>query len=89
MSHKPKRYNGIKRRNILKARGKILREAEKNGFITNAKAKEIGQFSQVWFHLNAMANAGHLEHAGYNTWRPKRGPGRPRKTSPYPMGPRR
>lgn len=88
MSHKPKRYNGFKRRNILKARGRILKEAEKVGFITNARAKQVGKFSQVWFHLQAMADAGYLEHAGYNTWKPvKRGKrlGRP-KTSPYPIG---
>lgn len=89
MSHKPKRYNGLKRRNTMIARGRILREAEKKGSITNARAKEIGRFTQVWFHLQAMADAGVLEHAGYNTWRPaKRKPGRP-KLSPYTLGPRR
>jgi hypothetical protein len=85
MSHKPKRHNGIKRRNISKARGRILREAEKVGFITNARAKKVGKFSQVWFHLQAMADAGHLRHAGYNTWKPtikRGGRGRP-KASPY------
>ena len=91
MSHKPKRYNGFKRRNILRARGRILQEAEKVGFITNARAKKVGKFSQVWFHLQAMADAGHLEHAGYNTWKPvtkRKGQGRPKKP-PYPVGPRR
>jgi hypothetical protein len=83
MSHKPKRYNGLKHRNVLRARGKILREAQKKGFVTNARAKQVSKFSQVWFHLQAMADAGHLEHTGYNTWEPAT------KTSPYDIGPKR
>jgi hypothetical protein len=89
MSHKPKRYNGLKRRSVLKARGKILREAQRKGSITNARAKEVSKFSQVWFHLKCMADAGHLEHTGYNTWRPAKRKGRPPKTLPYELGPRR
>jgi hypothetical protein len=89
MSHKPKRYNGLKHRNVLRARGRILREAQKKGFVTNARAKQVSKFSQVWFHLQAMADAGHLEHVGYNHWRPAKRKGRPPKTSPYEIGPSR
>jgi hypothetical protein len=88
MSHKPKRYNGLKRRTILKARGKILREAQKNGFITNARAKQVGNFSQVWFHLKCLEDDGYLKHAGYNVWKPVKRLGRPR-SSLYELGPRR
>lgn len=68
MSHKVKRYNGLKRRNTMKARAKILREAQKKGFITNARAKEVGKFSQVWFHLKCLEEDGYLKHTDYNTW---------------------
>lgn len=88
MSKEPKRYNGLRRRGVLRGRLKIVREAEKKGFITNARAKKVGKFSQVWFHLKALEDAGVLEHAGYNEWTPaKRGRGRPPKVTPY--GPRR
>jgi hypothetical protein len=86
MSRKPKRYNGLKRRSVLRARGRILEEARKEGFITNARAKEVGKFAQVWFHLKCMEDAGYLRHAGYNTWEPVKRPG-PQK--PYELGPRR
>ena len=68
MSKKPKRHNGLKRRSVLRARAKIVREVERKGFITNAKAKKLGKFSQAWFHLQAMADAGVLKHSGYNEW---------------------
>jgi hypothetical protein len=86
MSRKPKRYNGLKRRSILRARGRILREAERVGHITNARAKQIGRFAQVWFHLKCMEVDGYLKHDGYNRWKPVKRPGPPR---PYELGPRR
>ena len=85
---KLKRYNGLKRRSILLARGKILREAERKGHITNARAKEVGNFSQVWFHLKAMEAAGVLEHTSYNEWKPVSAKKWP-KLTPYTLGPRR
>jgi hypothetical protein len=85
MNKKPKRYNGLKRRSVLRARGKILREAQKKGFITNARAKKVGKFSQVWFHLKCMEEAGHLKHVDYNTWEPVRRSG----PSPYELGSKR
>ena len=89
MSYEPKRYNGIKRRSVLRARGRILREVEKKGSITNARAKKVGKFSQVWFHLKALEAEGFLEHGGYNNWvLAKRGRGRPKQTL-YSLGPRR
>ena len=89
MSKKPKRYNGLKHRSILRARGKILHEAERKGSITNARAKQVGKFSQVWFHLKALEAEGLLRHTDYNEWTPvKRGPGRPKLTR-YSLGPYR
>jgi hypothetical protein len=83
MSRKPKRYNGLKRRSVLLARGRILREAQKKGYITNARAKKIGKFAQVWFHLKCMEEAGYLKHVDYNMWEPVEG------RSPHELGPKR
>lgn len=84
-SRTPKRYNGLKRRSVLRARLKILREAEKKGVITNARAKQIGGFSQVWFHLKWMKDAGYLRHSGYNEWKPDKR----RSKAELELGPRR
>lgn len=79
MSHKPKAYNGIKRRQIHRARARVLTEARRKGYVTNATAAKIGKWKQGFYHLNALAAAGLLKHKGYNKWEPvKQKPGRPR-----------
>ena len=70
--HKPKR------KKVLTARAKVLAEARKVGVISNDRAREVGKWNQSWYHLNAMAEAGLLAHAGYNLWTPVKGKGRPR-----------
>jgi hypothetical protein len=76
-----KNGNGSRRarKEISKARLKILLEAQRKGFVTNAKAKKIGGFKQVWFHLNKMVEAGVLERDGFNNWIPAKRRGRPPK----------
>jgi hypothetical protein len=76
-AYKPRVYNGLRRRHILRSRRLVLAKAYKQGFITNAQASKIGKWQQSWYHLNALAEAGFLEHDGYNRWR-KNGPGRPK-----------
>ena len=60
------------RRATERKRAKIFRRAKKNGFITNAEAKEIGKWKQAWHHLNVMREAGYLKQAGHNLWLPGR-----------------
>jgi hypothetical protein len=62
--------NGTKRQQVFKARRRILRAAMRTGHITNARARRIGGFGQVWFHLNAMREAGILKNNGFNKWVP-------------------
>lgn len=52
----------------LKARSRIFTEAHRKGYVTNEKAKRIGNWEQAWYHLSKMAEAGLLKQAGYNKW---------------------
>ena len=56
----------------LKARMKVFTAAKKRGIISSELACKVGGWNQAWFHLNAMAKAGMLKHAGYNQWLPGR-----------------
>ena len=68
-----KNGNG-KRRQVFKARQRILREALRMGHITNAKAQKVGRFNQAWFHLQSMVEDGTMKYSGFNRWTPtKRG----------------
>ena len=62
----------------VKARKRIMREAKRAGIISNERARKIGGFGQVWYHLNTLCEAGLLKHAGYNLWAPVKRRGRPR-----------
>ncbi len=53
-------------------RAKIFKRAKRQGYITNDEARKIGGWSQVWYHLNAMCEAGYLRQAGHNLWTPGR-----------------
>jgi hypothetical protein len=72
MGNKPKQR--IKRPNgrAKAARGRVLATALKQGKITHAQARKIGKWSHGLYHLNKLAEAGLLKHAGYNLWRPTR-----------------
>jgi hypothetical protein len=65
-----------KRNSVLRARARVLNEARRIGFITNAKARKIGGWSQAWYHLDKLAEAGLLERADRNTWAAVRRRGR-------------
>jgi hypothetical protein len=63
--------NGYSKRKIIsRARHRILAEARRKGYVTNAMAKKTGGFQQAWFHLNAMVEAGALEYSSFNRWVP-------------------
>jgi hypothetical protein len=74
-----RKINGHRRKKVSEARLRILAEARRKGYVTNAKAKKIGKFSQAWFHLNRMVEAGVLERDGFNNWIPAKRRGRPPK----------
>jgi hypothetical protein len=61
-----------KQKLTLKARMRLLKEAQRTGVISSEKARAITGLPQVWYHLNAMVKAGMLRYAGYNQWLPKR-----------------
>jgi hypothetical protein len=69
MSYTPKIANGQKRKEILRARRRVLTKAYKRGWTTNAEAKKIGRWAQSWYHLNALAEAGYLKKEEYDRWR--------------------
>jgi hypothetical protein len=77
---KPRKTNGKKKRlrgereSTIEARKRVFAAAKKRGIISSALACQVGKWDQAWFHLNAMAKAGHLRHAGYNQWLPGRAP---------------
>ena len=58
------------RRSTERKRGKVFKRAKQQGYITNAKAKQIGQWSQAWHHLNTLRKRGYLKQAGHNLWIP-------------------
>lgn len=60
----------IKKRSLTAAaRTRILLEVWTQGSITHARACTVGGFQQARHHLVALAKAGFIEHAGFNTWR--------------------
>ena len=65
-------------KSIIRARGRVLRKALKQGAITNEQARQVMGRHQVWYHLNKLAEAGVLKRTGYNAWEPVRQRGRPR-----------
>lgn len=65
------------RNTTIKARGRVLRKALRQGAITNEQAKRIGRWNQAYYHLRKLAQAGVLKRTGYNTWEPIRRRGRP------------
>jgi len=73
--------NGHKRQRIsreatVKARQKVYDKALKVGYVTNTQAKRIGGWSQSWYHLNKLAEAGYLKREEYDCWVPIRRRGR-------------
>ena len=54
------------------ARERVLDVARRDGVISNKQAKRIGKWSQAWYHLHAMVQAGQLKRSGYNQWMPVR-----------------
>lgn len=65
------------RQNIIKARNRVLQRALKQGEISNEEARRVMGLSQVWYHLNVLAQAGLLKREEYNCWVPIRRRGRP------------
>lgn len=61
--------NRKKRESVAKARARVLKEARRRGSITNARARDIGEWDQAWYHLNEMRKAGLLKKTGFNMWR--------------------
>jgi predicted ArsR family transcriptional regulator len=66
------------RKSTIKARGRVLRKALKQGEISNEEARQVMGLHQVWYHLNKLAEAGVLKRTGHNAWEPVRQRGRPR-----------
>jgi hypothetical protein len=66
----PKEERREARKTTDKARRKVLTVARRKGVISSIEAQRIGGWSQAWFHLNAMAEAGELKHVGFNQWLP-------------------
>lgn len=64
------------RATTLEARERVLNEARRRGKITNDKARQIGRWSQAWYHLNKMAEEGVLKRADHNAWMPTNRRGR-------------
>lgn len=67
------------RQSVIKARGRVLQKALKQGEISNEEARQVMGLAQVWYHLNVLAEAGLLKRKEYNTWIPVRRRGRPTK----------
>jgi hypothetical protein len=68
-----RKVNG--RKQVARARLRVLKKARAAGHITNEQARRVGQWDQAWYHLNKLAEAGYLRRKEYNTWVPaKRGP---------------
>lgn len=65
------------RKSIVKARGRVLQRAIKQGTISNDEVKAVMKVHQAWYHLNKMAEAGVLKRTGYDSWEPVRRRGRP------------
>jgi hypothetical protein len=61
-----------------KARLRVLKHARKKGYVTNEKARKLGKFDQVWYHLKVLSDRGLLKHQGHNRWVPIPQRGRPR-----------
>jgi len=83
MSYRPRLVSELRLEPTAVARLRVLREAHRMGFVTNARASKIGRWNQSWFHLNKMVEAGVLIYKGYNKWEPSpsqlnRKRGRPR-----------
>ena len=51
---------------------KLLKEAKREGVISNERACKVGRLEQSWYHLNALVESGKLKRAGYNQWMPVR-----------------
>jgi hypothetical protein len=64
--------NGARHKRVVKARQRIVTYARKHGSITNAQAKKIGRFKQVYFHLYTLKQAGLLRYKGFNEWIPRK-----------------
>lgn len=60
-----------KREAIAEARARVLRVAQRRGFITNTQARVVGHWNQAWYHLNAMRKAKLLVYEGFNIWKPR------------------
>jgi hypothetical protein len=83
MSYRPRLIAELRRERASIIKLRILKEAHRRGFVTNAGARKIGGWKQGWFHLNKMVEAGVLVYSGYNRWAPSpdqiyRKRGRPR-----------
>jgi hypothetical protein len=56
----------------MQVRDLLLKEAKREGVISNERACEVGGLQQSWYHLNALVEARKLKRAGYNQWMPVR-----------------
>jgi hypothetical protein len=83
MSYRPKLVTELRHERTARAKLKILKEAHRKGFVTTARAREIGRWDRSDFYLNEMVKAGVLVHQSFNKWAPSpeqlnRKRGRPR-----------
>jgi len=83
MRYRPRLVSELRLEPVATARLRVLVEAHRRGFVTNARARRIGGWNQSWFHLNKMVEAGVLVRHGFNRWTPSpsqmiRKRGRPR-----------
>lgn len=81
MSYKPSKRTLLRREVIRRARQRIVAAARLRGGITSKEACRIGRFGQAWYHLDALARAGLLQHAGHNRWVPPKHRSRARQRS--------